>query len=75
MIDLFLTIFGTAVVLILSFIAPILLLTGELFLGILSLGYYRPQQKGSSHLRVGLSVVRSSMNALSEAAFLTFSSA
>ena len=45
MIDLILTIFGTAVVLILSFIAPIFLLTGELFLGILSLGYYRPQLK------------------------------
>jgi hypothetical protein len=45
MIDFFLTIFGTAVVLILSFIAPIFLLTGELFLGMLSLGYYRPQLK------------------------------
>ncbi|MEO6202212.1 MAG: hypothetical protein ABIP82_03160 [Nitrospirales bacterium] len=45
MIDLFWATFGTAVQLILSFIAPIFLLTGELFLGILSLGYYRPQLK------------------------------
>ncbi|MDR4460264.1 MAG: hypothetical protein MRJ67_07070 [Nitrospirales bacterium] len=45
MMDLFGAIFGTAVQLILSFIAPIFLLTGEFFLGILSLGYYRPQLK------------------------------
>ncbi|MDT3778360.1 hypothetical protein PJI16_12400 [Nitrospira sp. MA-1] len=43
--DLFWAIFGTAVQLILSFIAPLFLLTGELFLGILSLGYFRPQLK------------------------------
>lgn len=45
MIDLFWATFGTAVQLILSFIAPLFLLTGELFLGILSIGYYRPQLK------------------------------
>jgi TRAP-type C4-dicarboxylate transport system permease small subunit len=43
--DFFWAIFGTAVQLILSFIAPLFLLTGELCLGILSLGYYRPQLK------------------------------
>lgn len=43
--DFFWAIFGTAVELILSFIAPLFLLTGELCLGILSLGYYRPQFK------------------------------
>ncbi|MGD9850818.1 MAG: hypothetical protein AB7T38_06110 [Nitrospirales bacterium] len=45
MIDILGAIFGAAVQLILSFIAPLFLLTGELFLGILSLGYYRPQLK------------------------------
>lgn len=43
--DLFWTIFGTAVQLILSFIAPLFLVTGELCLGMLSLGFYRPQLK------------------------------
>ncbi len=43
--EFFWAIFGTAVQLILSFIAPLFLVTGELCLGILSLGYKRPQLK------------------------------
>ena len=43
MIDLLLGILGTIVELILSFIAPIFIMTGEIVLTILTLGYHRPR--------------------------------
>ena len=43
MIDLLLGILGTILELVLSFIAPLMIMTGEIVLAILSLGYHRPR--------------------------------
>lgn len=43
MIELVIGIIGTALELVLSFIAPLLIWTGELVLGIISFGYHRPR--------------------------------
>ncbi|MFZ1745082.1 MAG: hypothetical protein WBO24_06315 [Nitrospirales bacterium] len=43
MIDFLLGILGRILELILSFIAPVMILTGEIVLAILSLGYHRPR--------------------------------
>lgn len=49
MIDLLLGILGTILELIFSFIAPLMILTGEIVLAILSLGYHRPRFNKDSY--------------------------
>lgn len=43
MIDLLLGLLGTILELVLSFIAPLMIMTGEIVLAILSFGYHRPR--------------------------------